>query len=216
MTRLFGKEHHVMMVSHKTLGHLVLGMILAAAVFGMAWKGFRVSKTAPKDSVSEETHKGESFSSTTDLDAILRSLPRVDENASDLTEVDWVSYTDGQDRFALQRPRDWEIADVTLPGRPQFRQIVVSQGVGALAIYPKGEFDIGLPSRSSVDTAIILGGQPATMREWHLPDGSWFAIVTLDAVPVNGFRIELSILQPDPIIRNVLQEMLNRFQFLVS
>lgn len=203
-----------MMVFQQPLGHLVLGMILAAAVFGFAWKGFHAPKAAPANSVSTETLKGETSLSTTDLDAILRSLPKADENAFDPTVVDWVGYTDGQDRFALERPRDWEIADVTLPGHPQFRRIVFSHGTAAFAVYPKGEFDVGLPQRSSVDTAFLLDGHSATLREWSLPDGSWLGVVTLDAVPRGGFRLELTLLDPDPLTRQLLKEMLRRFHFL--
>jgi len=202
-------------MSQERLGYLVLGIVLAAAVvYGFLSLHQESSSTAPMSLRTTETDKGEASSLESDLDTILRSLPTTEQNAFDPDTIDWVGYTDGQDRFSVPRPRGWEIADASLPERPQFRRIVLSEGIAAFAVYPNGEFDIGLPLRDPSVSTRLISGQLAMMREWSLPDGSWFAVVTLDAEPKNGFRIELSTLQPNPIARAILKEMLKRFTFL--
>ena len=202
------------MMSHERLGYLVLGIVLAAAVAYGVLALRQAPATAPEDSPETRMDKGEASLSPSNLDDLLRALPSTEASAFDPEKIEWVGYSDGTDGFTVQRPREWEIADAALEGRPQFRRVVLSEGMAAFAIYPRGEFDVGLPSSVSAETKILLSGRPATLREWNLPDGSWLAVIVLDAQPKNGFRIELSTLQPNLTARAILKEMLNRFSFV--
>ncbi len=201
-------------MSHERLGYLVLGIVLAAAVAYGVLALRQTPATAPEDSKETQMDKGETSLSQSNLNDLLRALPSTEVSAFDPDTIEWVGYSDGMDGFTVQRPRGWEVADVALEGRPQFRRIVLSEGMAAFAVYPRGEFDVGLPLREPVETKLFLSGRPATLREWNLPDGSWLAIVVLNAQPKNGFRIELSTLQPNSTARAILKEMVSRFVFL--
>lgn len=178
------------------MGYLILGIVLAVAVLYAAFSFRAMDRVSP--SVSSEANTGEiSLSTNTDIDTI-----------------DWVPYTDGQDNFAIERPSGWEVTDIALPDKPEYRRISFSSGMAGLSVFPRGEFDVGLPMQTSVRTPMTISGQPATMQEWDLPDGSWLAIVTLDEKPKGEFRMELSILRPDLVARATLKEMVKRFVFL--
>lgn len=201
-------------MSHERLGYLVLGIVLAAAVAYGVLALRQTPATAPGDLLGTEVDKGEASPSESNLDEILRLLPTTEQSAFDPEKIEWIGYTDSIDRFAVVRPRGWDVSESSHAMYPEARRVVLSEGMAAFAVYPRGEFDVGLPSREATETKILLSGRPATMRAWNLPDGSWLAVVVLDAQPKNGFRIELSTLQPNPTARAILREMLNRFTFL--
>jgi len=204
-------------MSHERLGYLVLGIVLAAAVLYafLALRSTEPQETAPADPTETEVSRGETqLPSQVDLDNILSELPTTERNFFDPESTDWVGYADGQDGFVVQRPRGWEVSESSLEDNASVRRIVVSEGLVAFVVFPKGEFDVGLPTRAPTITKLSLSGEPATMQEWSLPDGSWLAIVTHDSQPKNGFRIELSTLNSSPTSRAILKEMLNRFLFL--
>lgn len=201
-------------MSNERLGYLILGIILAAAVVYFALSMQQQKETTDNLSGTGASVGETSLPSETSLDAILSQLPTTEQNRFDAEAIDWVRYTDGIDAFTVERPRGWEVKDEPHPSYPFARRIVLSEGVVAFAIYPKGEFDVGMPAREPLVSTLTLSGQPATMREWSLPDGSWLALVTLDTVPKNGFRIELSSLQASSAQKYLLLEMLNRFTFL--
>lgn len=204
-------------MSHERLGYLVLGIVLAAAAtyFVLALKDDEQRVAAPGDPTETEVSEGETqLPSPVDLDDILSQLPSTERNTFNPETTDWVGYTDGQDNFSVQRPRGWEVSESSAAGKPEFRRIVLSEGMAAFAVFPRGEFDVGLPSVTPIVTKLTLSNQPATMREWSLPDGSWLAVVTLDAQPKNGFRIELSTLNSSLASRAILKEMVTRFHFI--
>ena len=204
-------------MSHERLGYLVLGIVLAAAVL-YAFLALRSTdkSTAPIiDPIETEVGRGETQPpSQEDLDKILSELSTTEQSSFDPDTTDWVGYSDGQDGFVAQRPRGWSVNESSLVGDANTRRIIISEGAAAFAVFPKGEFDVGLPTRTPTITKLSLAGEPATMHEWSLPDGSWLAIVTHDSQPKNGFRIELSTLNSSLTSRAILKEMLNRFSFL--
>jgi hypothetical protein len=203
-------------MSHERLGYLVLGIVLAAAAiyFVLAFHDVEQRKAALNDPTGTEVEGEAQLPSPVDLDDILSQLPSVEQNSFDPETTDWVGYSDGQDHFFVQRPRGWEVDESSLLGQPEYRRIVLSEGMAAFAVFPKGEFDVGLPLSVSSITKLSISGEPATMNEWTLPDGSWLAVVTLDVQPKNGFRIELSTLNSNPTARAILKEMIHRFQFV--
>ena len=200
-------------MSNERKGYLVLGIVLAVAVvYGLL--SFQQSKNSTEPSPSTEVGVGETALPSQDLDTILDQLPTTERADFDPESIEWVNYTDGQDRFYVQRPAGWEVSDTVHAKKTENRRIFISEGIAGFAVYPKGEFDFGLPFTAPMETALTLSDRPATMREWFLPDGSWLAVVTLDSQPKNGFRIELTVLQVNDVPRQVLKEMLNRFWFL--
>lgn len=201
-------------MSNERLGYLILGIILAAAVIYFVLSMQQQKETTDNLSPAEASVGETSLPSETSLEALLSQLPTTEQNRFNPDTVDWVRYTDGIDAFTVERPRGWEVKDEPHPSNPSARRIVLSEGVVAFAIYPKGEFDVGMPDREPLVSTLTLSNEPATMREWSLPDGSWLALVTLDAVPKNGFRIEVSSLQASSAQKQLLLEMLQRFTFL--
>lgn len=206
-------KHLIYMMSPERIGYLLLGLTLAAAVlYGL----FELrARTNTQPSSQAESREGETpLPPGDELDRILASLPSSERSTFDPASIEWVPYTDGTDKFFLERPRGWEITETAHATYPEARRITVVEGQAAFTIYPRGEFDYGLPARPSASTAVAVSGRPATLREWNLPDGSWLAVATLDEQPTEGFRIELSVLNPSLVSQQILREMLSRFQLL--